>query len=1290
MGEIKGCLLYSCVLALRVKLSSKFMHMRRCIESKYRITVKNILGRKIVMQRKYKSISMQRKALCSLVAVSLCWGAAPALASNYAETDKWEGGGVKENIDTNHHIKITGGVTDVNGTFRVIHDEEYQTKENGDAVDIAQNATLKIDGSGEVKIVAYNYLKDYAHADGLDVSGKLIVNKKNDDVGFVIDSLGGTGENNDEVAALKVNKDGSADIIADNLTFDNKGYTRGYGIWNNGKTKIIADTINFNSGSAATEGYGIRHDYGNLDIKADKIIMSIQGNGGAGIRAVDGEVTIQGNTYITVEGDKYSWRGIPVGIWNGHGSYNLQKPGADIKFSGNTTIKVTGKGSIGILSDRNESKTVLDAPDTNFISADTEAVKVTSGGSIKLSGKENYLTVSGDKSNTYSNLYGLHAEGTGSIIDVAAADKNTIISKKYGVYAKDSQVKMAAQGKGNIILSGEISSFVTDGMTGFFGDQTAIFVEKGGQYDLLAGFDEFAEKTSENSNNYISGTIRVEGINSSTKINSKANIKSTGDNYIYSSAHGKGYDQDVQNLSAVFAREKAEINIDGERNFIATYCENYGDKKTQTAETSESERVVWAQSQGKINIKGQTQIIASRAGENYCIEDHDHQGEWAANNMGIAVTAGSEQLEYRDGKWYDSKGEVDMSEGKSTVNIEYRGAHETIKDEDGRLLGLNGNHVNYISGDVVAGVNGLISIKAGSATKSSANNMFIKGNLLAGNEGQINVDLGNNGILYGRVDDYAEADESSLEEHIGFYNPVFSNKIYKGGTVTLKMGNTSQWTLDGQSWITNLAVGEGSVIDMSYQKNKENTYNQDAHALTIRNIGGYDSKFSEEGTAAASSDGITKAQNVKFIMDLNDKNHTDSDMLYIQNGKGEFKVEINEFEGNPLDIAANNTLRFATVGKESDIDFSEVRFNDGGIYDITFKVSSTETDKESPDTDNKDDDYNGSGLNPSKPGDSNVDNDNSYNFFLSGIESASVNNGGKIIIDMSRANYSNAVYMDRLNKRMGEMRYINDDEDQGLWVRMRHDRVGKDSAFKYKSTMYEIGYDEKQECDNGMRRVGAAIDYMHGDTTYDNVGGKGEIDRQGIWLYDTWMGDNGHYADYVAKWGHLANDYEIYNHKANKINGEYSNNVLSVSAEYGRKKDIGSNWYIEPQAQLQYARVTAADYVTTQGTEVSLDAINSLIARAGFRIGKDINTRSTIYFKGDILHEFLGEQEIHAKDGTGIMDKTFANKGTWYDLGFGFATALGRSCYAYADIEKSFGNDNDKTYQINVGMNWSF
>ena len=279
--------------------------------------------------------------------------------------------------------------------------------------------------------------------------------------------------------------------------------------------------------------------------------------------------------------------------------------------------------------------------------------------------------------------------------------------------------------------------------------------------------------------------------------------------------------------------------------------------------------------------------------------------------------------------------------------------------------------------------------------------------------------------------------------------------------------------------------------------------------------------------------------------------------------------------------------------------------------------------------------------------------------------------------------------MDRLNKRLGEARYINTEEDQGMWVRMRHDRIGKDNEFRIMNTMYELGYDEKQECDNGERRVGAAIDYMDGSSEYTGVGGSGDVSRKGIWLYDTWLGDKGHYSDFVAKWGHLSNDFTLYR-GGDKITGDFSNNVYSISAEYGRKKDIGNNWYFEPQVQLQYARVTDANYTTSQGTEVSLDAINSLIARAGFRLGKDLGERSTVYFKADLLHEFLGDQDIYATDGTGTMDVTYGNEGTWCDIGFGFATAMSKTSYAYLDVETSLGNDYDETYQINAGLQWSF
>ena len=299
------------------------------------------------------------------------------------------------------------------------------------------------------------------------------------------------------------------------------------------------------------------------------------------------------------------------------------------------------------------------------------------------------------------------------------------------------------------------------------------------------------------------------------------------------------------------------------------------------------------------------------------------------------------------------------------------------------------------------------------------------------------------------------------------------------------------------------------------------------------------------------------------------------------------------------------------------------------------------------------------------------------------------------MLNMSRANYSNAIYMDRLNKRLGEARYINDDpeEDEGMWVRVRHDRIGKDEAFRSQNTMYELGYDKRQECDNGKRRVGFAVDYMHGDTGYNDIAGKGEIDRYGLWLYDTWTGNKGHYVDYVAKWGHLSNDFEVYNSEG-KVTGDYSNNVFSISAEYGRKKDMGNDWYFEPQAQLQLARVTGADYTTSQGTKVSVDGINSLIGRAGFRIGKDFGEekQSTLYFKADVLHEFLGDQTIRALDGTtnGWQSVDYENQGTWYDIGIGYAAMLSQSTYAFIDLEQSFGNDNDDTYQINAGVRWTF
>ena len=59
-----------------------------------------------------------------------------------------------------------------------------------------------------------------------------------------------------------------------------------------------------------------------------------------------------------------------------------------------------------------------------------------------------------------------------------------------------------------------------------------------------------------------------------------------------------------------------------------------------------------------------------------------------------------------------------------------------------------------------------------------------------------------------------------------------------------------------------------------------------------------------------------------------------------------------------------------------------------------------------------------------------------------------------------KAGYALGTEMDRLNKRLGESRYLTD--EKGLWVRYRHARVGMDSSFKTNSNMFQLGYDKER------------------------------------------------------------------------------------------------------------------------------------------------------------------------------------------------------------------------------------
>ena len=532
-----------------------------------------------------------------------------------------------------------------------------------------------------------------------------------------------------------------------------------------------------------------------------------------------------------------------------------------------------------------------------------------------------------------------------------------------------------------------------------------------------------------------------------------------------------------------------------------------------------------------------------------------------------------------------------------------------LRSVDGATYNWNNKDGSYsIYGTIVAGA-GEANSKNGGAINIGGATTQIYGDVFAGNGGEINITLnGTNSILEGQVDDYHEI---TSENYQVFHNSAFTDdegnelEVSSAGKATLNINDGGKWIARGQSFVDTISL-DGGIIDMSKNENS---------SVTVETL---------------------KGEGGQFIMRLDTGDHENSDMLYVTgNFEGNHELIIDSDEFVASEITENNPLRFATIKGDVNVENMKARVTDAGFFNNTYNITKEQFDDK--DTDNVTYNGSGNGQGSYKPGNDVVTStfgENDVNLLITAEgKQSEISDAGQTIINMSRANYSNAIYMDRLNKRMGEARYINPEDEQGMWVRLRHDRIGKEDAFRSQNTMYEMGYDVKQDCDNGDRRVGFVVDYMDGKTEYRNVAGDGDIKRYGLWMYDTWMGDKGHYADYVLKWGHLENDFDIYNSRG-KVNGDYSNNVFSVSAEYGKKNDMGNDWYFEPQAQLQLARVTGADYVTSQDTKVSLDGINSLIGRAGFRFGKDMGERSTVYVKADVLHEFLGDQTISALDNT--------------------------------------------------------
>lgn len=267
--------------------------------------------------------------------------------------------------------------------------------------------------------------------------------------------------------------------------------------------------------------------------------------------------------------------------------------------------------------------------------------------------------------------------------------------------------------------------------------------------------------------------------------------------------------------------------------------------------------------------------------------------------------------------------------------------------------------------------------------------------------------------------------------------------------------------------------------------------------------------------------------------------------------------------------------------------------------------------------------------------------------------------------------------MNDMNKRMGELR--DSKGEHGIWARMVRGRTEYGSVSN-QYNQYQLGYDRTLGTENTWT-LGGAVTYTEGDSAYG--AGSAENKHTGFALYGSKLNGDGSFLDLIAKYARLDDDY-----KTIWGNGSGDANGFSVSAEYGKRFTQDTGFWVEPQAELTYGRVSSMSYHLGD-ISVDQDGINSLVGRLGFSLGKNIK-KGNVYARASYLYDFDGDTSVHFTDGGSLRTLKQDLGGGWWEVGIGTNLNLSDIAHFYFDIEKTFGGDITIPWQWNAGIRWSF
>lgn len=271
----------------------------------------------------------------------------------------------------------------------------------------------------------------------------------------------------------------------------------------------------------------------------------------------------------------------------------------------------------------------------------------------------------------------------------------------------------------------------------------------------------------------------------------------------------------------------------------------------------------------------------------------------------------------------------------------------------------------------------------------------------------------------------------------------------------------------------------------------------------------------------------------------------------------------------------------------------------------------------------------------------------------------------------------NRILSNDIRKRMGDVRSA--EGTTGAWARWDGGRLSGGAVENDFNTI-QVGVDTLVP--NQNFRVGFAGSYTNGDADFTR--GSAEMDAWSLSAYGLWYGDNGMFADVIARVAKAETDVTA-DGAAKKDTLE--NYAYSLSGEFGWRFNLSEQFYVEPQGELTWTYIDEDD-LHLGTASYTFDSMNSFMGRVGFATGmKCPNNKGDVYLRVSAVHEFAGDRKITGANGATLEED---GKDTWVEYGIGANFNLTPNTYFWADVERTEGATLDEDWRATIGVRHAF